>query len=149
MQSNERKNMRKLAVLALTVMMLAGCKNPYGACEKAALDIGNGITAGYKTIDDLRVAGKISVQEEISIAGFLKFANDGNGVFGACAQKVHSTGAKTGYTVCAQAFQQALANPTELALIHVGNPNSQQEVAAVVDEFSSGVSTLIIALGGN
>mgnify|MGYP001574487082 CR=1 FL=1 len=54
--------MKKIAVL-LVVLALSGCKDNYGASEKAALNIGNGIAAGMKTADDLRVAGKISVQE--------------------------------------------------------------------------------------
>jgi hypothetical protein len=114
--------MKKLAVLLLAVTLL-GCKDPYGASEKAALDIGNGIAAGMKTADDLRVTGKIS-------------------------QQVHSSGAKTGYTVCAVNLQQTLSNPTELALIHVSNPTSQQNVMVIVNGINTGVSTLLAALGG-
>jgi len=140
--------MKRFAVLLLTVVVLAGCKDPYGACEKAALNIGNGIAAGMNTANDLRVAGKISLQEETNILGFLKFANDANGVFGACAQQVHASGAKTGYTTCALTFQQTLSNPTELALIHVSNPDSQQNVMVIVNAINTGVSTVLTALGG-
>jgi len=140
--------MRKLAVLLLAIVVLAGCKDPYGACEKAALNIGNGVAAGMKTTDDLRAAGKISVQEETNILGFLKFANDANGAFGNCAQQVHASGARTGYTACASVFQVALSNPAELALIHVSNPNTQQDVMVIVNGINTGVSTLLAALGG-
>jgi len=139
--------MKKLAVLLLAVTLM-GCKDPYGASEKAALNIGNAIAAGMKTADDLRVNGKISVQEETSILGFLKFANDANGAFGNCAQQVHASGAKTGYTACASVFQVALSNPAELALIHVNNPQSQQEVTLIVNGINTGIATLLAALGG-
>ena len=140
--------MRKLVVAVLLAVSLVACSDPYGACEKAALNIGNGVTVGMQTTDALRVAGKISVQEETNILGYLKFANDANGSFASCAQSVHVSGAKTGYTACATAFQNALNNPQELALIHVSNPNSQAEVQAIVAGVSAGVSSILIALGG-
>lgn len=134
--------------ISLCCLLLVGCKDPYGACEKAALNIGNGISAGMKATDDLRVAGKISVQEETNILGFLKFANDGNGTFASCAKQVHDSGAKTGYTVCANQLQTLLSDPKELALVHISNQNSQGEVMAIVEGLSGGVNTLLIALEG-
>jgi hypothetical protein len=140
--------MKKLAVLLLAVT-LCGCTDNYGACEKASLNIGNGIASGMVAVDQLRVAGKVSIQEETNVLGFLKFANDGNGVFAACAQQVHASGAKTGYTSCATTLQQTLANPQELALIHVNDATSQQNVLVIVNGLNTGISSLIAALGGN
>lgn len=139
----------RFAVLALAVMFLSGCKDNFGACEKAAADIGNGIAAGMKTVDGLRVAGAISVQEETNVLGYLKFVNDGNGAFGACAQQAHVSGSKAGaFTACATAFSQTLNNPTELALIHVNNPQAQAEITTVANGVTAGVSAILAALGG-
>jgi hypothetical protein len=139
----------KKSVLIVLSILLIGCSNPYQACEKASLDIANGIAAGMKSVDSLRVAGAISTQEETNILGYLKFANDGNGAFASCAKSVHMTGYKTGaYTACAQQFQQALNNPRELALIHVSNQNSQQSVQLIITSVSTGVTAIITALAG-
>ena len=140
-------------VLAITLFGLAlfvgGCKDPYGACEKAAADIGNGIAAGMKTVDALRVSGQISTQEETTVLGYMKFANDANGAFGSCAQAAHLAGNKAGsFTACATAFSQTLNNPQELALIHVNNPQAQAEITTVANGVTAGVSAVLAALGG-
>jgi hypothetical protein len=140
---------KRLNIAVLAVVLLAGCKDNYGACEKAALDIGNGIATGMKSVDSLRVAGQISAQEETSILGYLKFANDANGAFGACAQQAHNAGNKAGaYTACAQTFQQTLTSPQELALIRVNNPVAQQNIQIIVNGVSTGIASLLTALGG-
>ena len=138
----------KLLVVVVALCLL-GCKDPYGASEKAALDIGNGIAAGMKATDQLRSAGKITVQEESNILGYLEFANTANGAFGKCAQSAHNAGSKAGaYTACAQVFSTALNDPQKLALIHVSNSNSQQEVMVIVNGVTAGVSAILTALGG-
>lgn len=142
----------KRLILAVAVLAfgLAGCKDPYGACEKAALDIGNGIAAGMKSIDALRQNGQISVQEESNVLGYLEFANKANGAFGSCAQAAHTAGSKAGsYTACAQVFSQQLANPQQLALIHVNNPQSQQNVQVIINAVNTGVTAILTALGGS
>jgi len=134
---------RKLgAVLLLcSALLCGGCKDPYGSCEKAALDIGNGIAAGMKTVDQLRVQGLISVQEETNVLGYLEFANKGNGAFGACVQSAHTSGSKAGaYTACAQTFSAAL--------IHVNNPQAQQDVQVIVNGVNTGITALLSGLGG-
>jgi hypothetical protein len=151
----EEKMARRLLVrlpLILLLLLISGfgsCKDPYGACEKGGLAIANGITAGMKTTDQLRVQGLISTQEETNILGYLKFANDANGAFAACAQAAHSAGSVTGsYTSCAQTFSNALAAPSELALLHVTNPQSQQNVQVLANSVVTGVTGIITALGG-
>lgn len=141
---------RKLySVLAVLALFLGGCADNYGACEKAALNIGNGIAAGMKSVDALRANGNITVQEETNVLGWLKFANDGNGAFASCAQSVHNAGSKAGaYTSCAQVFQLTLANPQELSLIHVSNPQAQQNVQLIVAGVNTGITALLTGLGG-
>jgi hypothetical protein len=139
--------LRKL--LLILPLLLCGCKDPYGACEKGAADIGTGIASGMQVVDQLRASGRISVLEETSILGYLKFANDANGAFAACAQKAHQAGSKGGaYTSCAQVFQATLANPAELSLIRVVDPNAQATVQNVVAAVTTGLNAVISALGG-
>ena len=141
--------MKKLMAVLPLVLLLAGCKDNYGACEKAALDIGTGITAGMKTVDSLRVAGAISVSEETNILNYLEFANKADGAFATCAQASHTAGSKAGaYTSCATLFQTTLANPQALALIRVGNPTAQGEVQLIVAGVNTGVTAILTALGG-
>ena len=143
--------MKKLWAIPLLglVLFVAGCKDPYGACEKTAADIGNGITSGMKTVDGLRVSGLITVQEETQVLGYMKFANDANGAFGTCAQAAHTAGDKAGsFTACATAFSQTLNNPQELALIHVSNPQAQAEITTIANGVTAGVSAVLAALGG-
>lgn len=126
------------------------CKDPYGASEKGAADLGSSIAAGMKTVDSLRVAGLISPAEESSVLGYLEFANTGNRAFGTCAQQAHNAGSKQGaFTACAQTFSTALSNSQELALLKVSNPQAQQQIQEIVSEVENGIGTLITALGGS
>ncbi|HVI10518.1 MAG TPA: hypothetical protein VND65_19675 [Candidatus Binatia bacterium] len=126
------------------------CKDPYGATEKAAADIGSSIAGGMKTVDSMRVSGLISTAEESSILGYLEFANTGDKALGTCAQQAHLAGTKPGsLTACAQTFSTALDNPQELALIKVSNPQAQQQIQGIISEITNGVGTLITALGGS
>jgi hypothetical protein len=140
---------KRLAVVLGLALALAGCKDNYGACEKAALDIGNGVTAGMKTVDQLRVSGLINVQEESNVLGYLKFINDADAAFGTCAQNAHLAGSKAGaYTACANVFTSTLNNPAELALIHVNNPQAQQNIQVIVEGVNTGINAVLAALGG-
>lgn len=143
----------KKRFLAITstifLVFIMGCSDPYGACEKAAADIGTSIGGGMKTVDQLRVTGVINVQEETNVLGVLKFLNDANGAFGTCAQQAHTAGSKAGaYTACATTFQSALNNPSELALIKVGNTQAQQEIQTIVTGVNTGIVAVMTALGG-
>jgi hypothetical protein len=103
-----------------------------------------------KTVDQLRVSGVITPQEETNILGYLKFANDGDGAFLSCTSAAKTAGSRAGaFTACAQGFLRTLNNPNELALIHVGNASAQQEVTIVVNGVITGVNAVIIALAGN
>jgi hypothetical protein len=144
--------MKRIAVLCSIILAfsIAGCSDPYGACEQGALTVANSISTGMQSVDAFRQAGKITPQEEGNILGYLKFANDTNGAFAVCAQQAHNAGSKSGaYTACAQTFVTALNNPQELALIHVSNPNSQQEVQLIVTGIATGVNGILVALGGH
>lgn len=137
-----------LALLALASMGV-GCKDPYGASEKAGLDIATSITGGMKTVDSLRVSGLITPVEETNILGYLEFANKADEAFVTCAQQAHTAGSKAGaYTACAQTFQTTLNNPTTLALIHVANSTASGEIQTIINGVNTGITAVITALGG-
>lgn len=141
--------MKRLAGVLILAVMLAGCSNPYGACVKGGADVANGIKAAMTTVDDIHNAGLISGAEEGHILDYLKFANDADGAFLTCAATAHTAGVKGSFTACATGFSSALNNPTELALIHVGNPKEQATVTSIINGIIAGVNAIIAALGGN
>lgn len=127
----------------------AGCKDPYGACVKASADIGAGIGTGMHTVDQLRLQGAISVAEESNVLGYLEFANLANKDFEICVSTAHTSGNKPGtYTFCAQAFNTTLNNPTQLALIRVGNNAASQQISTIVNGVTAAVAAVTTALGG-
>lgn len=139
---------RTLLALGL-IFCLAGCSDPYGACVKAGADIATGISGGAQTVVQLEASGLITQAEELNVLGYMKFANDADGAFLNCASAANTAGSKAGtFTACAQAFNTALANPTELALIHVSNPNAQTQITTISQSIATGISTLLTALAG-
>ena len=138
-----------IVVFSLLGVMLIGCKDNYGACEKASADIATGIASGMQVVDSLRVSGKITVAKETDILNYLKFANDANGAFSRCAQQAHQVASKAGaYTACTQTFQAALSNPAELSLVDVSDPVTAATVQNIVKAITGGVSAILTALGG-
>jgi hypothetical protein len=141
--------MRK-AVLLVGVLLLIGCKDPYGACVKASADIGTGIAQGMKTVDSLRVQGLISAQEESTVLDYFEFANGADKAFLTCAQTAHTSGSKAGsFTTCANTFNSSLNNPQELSLLHVSNPQASQNVNLIVNGVTTAVTAIVSALGGS
>jgi len=140
--------MRKLGLIMVACVLLAGCKDPYGAAAKADADIAQGISSALVTVASLQQQGLITSAEALNVANYLEFANQGDEAFGACIQVAHTTGKAGAFTACAQAFNSTLNNPTELALIKVNNPQASANISAVVTGFTTGVSTVIAALGG-
>jgi hypothetical protein len=139
---------RWLAVAALG-LALAGCADPYGACVKAGANIATSISGANQTVVTLETGGLISPAEEINVLGYLKFVNDTDGAFLACASAAHTAGNKPGtYTACAQTFSTSLANPQELALIKVSNPAAADQIQAVVTAVNAAVTAVTAALGG-
>ena len=131
------------------VLLLTSCRDPYGACVKAGADIATGIAQGYSSIDQIRMQGLITPAEELNVAGYLKFANDGDKAFLSCVQTAHTNGNRAGtYTACAQVFNTALNNPQELALIHVSNTSATPVINAIVNGLTAGVAAVISGLGG-
>lgn len=142
---------RYLALVPLAVFLIAapgGCKDPYGASVKAGADIATGIGDAMKTVDTLRVSGLISVQEESNVLGYFKFANVADEAFLTCAKNVHTTPGVGSYTACAQTFTTTLANPQQLALIHVNNPDAAAQISTAVNSVTSGINLVVAALGG-
>jgi hypothetical protein len=141
----------KTLLIASTLVMLSfiGCKDPYGAAAKADADIAQAISSGFVTVTQLRQQNLLSPQEALNVANYLEFANLGDEAFGTCIAAAHTAGSKAGtYTACATAFSAKLASPSELALIKVSNPNSQQTVQGIATAVSAGVASLVTALGG-
>lgn len=137
-----------LTVLAVCIGV-AGCKHPYQACLKASIDIGTGIAQGMKTVDGLRQQGIITAAEESSLLDYLEFANKSDGAFLTCADTAQTAGSKSGaFTSCATTFNTSLNNPTELALLHVSNPQASQNVTTIINGITTGVQAVIAGLGG-
>jgi hypothetical protein len=142
---------QRLAVLPLLTLLLviSGCKDPYGASAKAGADVAAGVTQGLNTVQQLQVQGVITAQEALNVAGYLEFANKADEAFLSCAKTAHTNGDKPGtYTACAQVFNTTLNNSQQLALIHVGNTNASQTITTIVNGITTGVTALETALGG-
>lgn len=138
-------------VLAVCAMLaVSGCsKDSYGVCLKASADIATGVSQGMQTVDALRQQGVITAAEESSSLDYLKFVNDGDKAFLACAQAAHTSGSKAGsFTACATIFNSSLNNPQEMALIHVANPNAQATISNIVQAVVTGVNLVLSTLGG-
>ena len=144
--------MKKLAViscLALTIV-LAGCKDPYGACAKASDAIAKSITAGQKTVLSLQQAGTISAQEGLNIENYLEFANIADEGFATCIGIAHQNGNKPGtYTACAQALNAQLNTPANLALVKVSSSKQgEEDVTVIVNGLDTAVQAIITGLKG-
>lgn len=133
----------------ILLLALTGCKDPYGACAKAGADVGSAITQGFSTVTALEQEGQITPAEALNVAGYLKFANDGDKAFISCVGFAHTNGNKPGtYTSCAQTFNAALNTPAEVALIHVGNAKAQQTITVIVNGLTAGATAIVSGLGG-
>lgn len=141
--------MRKLFPALLFVFLLIGCKDPYGACVTASSAIAQSIATGMQQTFNLQKQGIISAQEESNLLDYFEFANKADGAFLTCATEAHTNGSKAGtYTACAQTVNTSLNNPTEVALLHVANPQATTTVSLTVNAVLAGISTLTAALGG-
>ena len=130
-------------------LLLIGCKDPYGASAKAGADITSGIAQGMNTVAGLETQGQISGAEAANILGYLEFANKQDEAFLTCVAAAHAAGGVKGsYTACVTAFAATINSPSELALIHVNNPDAQANVEAVVNGITSAVAAINAALGG-
>jgi hypothetical protein len=139
-----------LIVPALIVLSFIGCKDPYGACVQGSSVTAQAISQGMTTVDALRKQGTITVAEESQALDYMEFANKADGAFLSCAQEAHTNGNKAGtYTACANTFNTALNNPTELALLHVSNASASQTLNTIVLGLTAGVNSLVAALGGS
>jgi hypothetical protein len=135
--------------ILLVVLLLSGCRDPYGSSAKAGGDIASGIAAAFSTIDQLRVQQTITPTEELSVAGYLKYANDADKAFLTCVSIAHDNGNKAGtYTACAQTFNSSINTPAELALVKVNNPSASNAVNLIVNGLTAGVKAIISGLGG-
>jgi hypothetical protein len=137
-------------VLALLLFVsLTGCTDPYGVAAKLAQDVAVSVNQADVTIDQFRVDGTVTNDEERTILGYLGSLNTLDGNYLACVQDAHASPTKVGgFTACAQSLASAMGNPATLAALHVSNPASQAKVTAVVQGITTLVETTITALGG-
>jgi len=141
--------MKRIAILVLAVLPMMGCNDAYGTAAKLAQDVAVAVNQGSTVVDQLRVAGSISDQEERSIIGYLTSLNTLDGVYIGCVQAAHAnTGTVGGFTACAQTLATAMGNPSTLAALHVSNAASQAKVTGVAQGIIALVQATITALGG-
>ena len=139
---------RMVFALVLSGLMLA-CNDPYGVAAKLAQDVAVSVNQADVTVDQLRVAGTISADEERSILGYLSSINTLDGQYIGCVQQAHAnTGTIGGFTACAQSLATGLGNPATLTAIHVTHQASQAKVTAIVQAVVTLVTATVTALGG-
>lgn len=138
-----------LAALAIAVLWMAGCKDPYGGCVKAGAAIGVSIGQGMNTVANLQQQGLISATEAINIISYLEYANKADEAFLTCVATAHTSGSKAGsFTGCATVFNVTLNSPSALLLIKVNNPGASQTISTVVNAVTTGVTAVEATLGG-
>jgi hypothetical protein len=129
--------MKKIATLCLVfffTLFTTGCpaNDPYGVGAKAALDITDTIHTGATAVDQLRVDGTITKDEEKSALGYMNALNDADAAFGSCVKAAHTAGGKAAAVIsCGSSFATAIQNPALLAEVHITNPKSQATVIGI------------------
>lgn len=139
--------MKRIA-LALALTLCIGCKDPYGVAAKLAQDVAVSVNQSNIVIDDLRVQGTISADEERNILGYLSSLNTFDGQYISCVQVAHGQSLAGGFTKCAESLSSSIGDPATLTALHVSNPASQQKVTLVAQGIVTLVTTTITALGG-
>ena len=140
--------MKRIA-LVLPLLLLMGCTDNYKACSQVGQTIATTVTSADNTVLTLAKSGSISAQDAVSLLGFFEFVNQSDESFLTCAKTAHTNGNVSGsYTACASAFIGQINTPSELALIHVSNANSQAQVQAILTGIESGITLLQSNLGG-
>jgi hypothetical protein len=135
--------------VVLAVLPLVACTDNYKACSQVGQTIATTVTSADNTVLSLAKSGAISTQESIDVLGYLAFANQSDESFLRCAKTAHTNGNVVGsYTACVNAFIGQLNTPSELALIHVSNANSQAQVQTIITGIQSGITLLQSSLGG-
>ena len=145
--------MRRLVlvpVLVLALFAVTACNNPYGIAAKLAQDIAVSVNQADVTVDQIRVQGAISANEERAILGYLSSINTLDGQYIGCVQQAHAnTGTIGGFTACVQTLAKGIGDLATLAAIHVTNPASQAKVTAVVQAVVTLVTATVTALNGH
>ncbi len=139
----------KMRFLIIPLLLVIGCSGPYGVAAKVAQDVAVSVNQAAITVDQLRMQGAISVDEEKKILGYDASINTLDGQYVGCVQAAHNQTVAGGFTKCAQTLLAGMGDPTTLAALHVSNPQSQAKVIAIVSGIEAIVNTAIAALGGN
>lgn len=137
-----------LAVVLMSLALVAACSEPYRTAAKLAQDVAVTVNQGTQTVDQFRVAGQITPNEERSILLYLNSINVFNGQYIACVKSVHDQPVLGGLTKCVNALQSGIGDPATLAAFHVSNPASQVKVIAIGQGIAAIVNVVSVNLGG-
>lgn len=146
----------KLCFIAIAVLILAACPSntPYGKAITVGLDITDNLRTGAQTVDQLRLNGTVTVEEERTYLNWSNTANDFvTGPYAQCVRTAHLAGDQTAaFVSCAQTLGSTLSNTATLSAIHISNPDSQKKVTqltqAVVNLANAAVTAIQSAKGG-
>src|SRR4029077_19071350 len=113
-------SMKRLAVLALAVM-LSGCtSDPYSASIKGSSDVSQAVSSAIKRTASYYSTGKLNDQKKATVAGVLNTVTDCNMTFRKAVVDTHNAGQIGGsaylsiadsFVRCAQISPQAMADP--------------------------------------
>lgn len=140
--------MKRLFLVLPLLLFMAACTDPYGTAAKLAQDVAVSVNQADATIDQFRVQGIVTNDEERNILGWLNSLNTLDGAYIGCVQKAHLQSIVGGFTGCANSLANSMGSPATLAALHVGNPTSQIKVTAVAQGIVTLVTVTITALGG-
>lgn len=142
---------RKAALAAMVgVCFMLGACNAYQTAARAHDVVAAVIAVAQADLPSLQATGVFSPVEGGTVTNYLNVATNLNGQYATCLANANNTmlNKTSKFLGCLSTFAAGLANPQELALLHVMSPKAQQQVQLWVTAASVGVSSVIAALGG-
>lgn len=92
----------------------------------------------------------VPAQDQSSYSNYITLAQTLDGQLSTCIANVSGImGKNAKFLSCFNTFTQGLVNPSELALLRVLNPSTQQKIQLYVTAVVSAVNIIEAALGGN
>lgn len=141
--------MKRFAITVLFVLLMLGCKDPYGTAAKLYQDVSVTIGQASTTVDQFRKDGTVSVNEERVIEGYLLSLNNIDATYGACVKAAHGNASLVGgFTSCANTLNASMSNPAMLAALHITNQKAQATLTSTMQGITTLVTTAITALAG-
>lgn len=139
----ETMTMKKTALavsLCLALCLFMGAKacdssDAAGVAGKVSLDVATVLHAGADAIDQARVSGGLSKDNERLILQIEGNVADLNGVYIGCIKGVRSVGnSATSYLTCASTFATAVDSPTFLVNAQIKDPATLQLATDVISK---------------